>query len=429
MAEQRQTRLITCNPGHFHAALLQKEMMPGISPWAYVYAPLDSDLLTHLGRIASFNTRAANPTNWQLEIYAGADAFERMLHERPGDVVILSGRNRGKIDLIRAAVEAGLHVLADKPWILETGDLPKLEATLHAAAARGVVAYDAMTQRFEAACILQRELVNDAEIFGSPLSGSPEEPAVRMESVHFLLKRVAGVPNLRPAWFFDAAEQGEGLSDVGTHLVDQVQWILFPEQAIEYARDIAVISGTRHPTILTAEQFRAVTGAYPKNEGLLRYDCNNSVVYTLRHIHVAIDVRWCLEAEPGGGDTHLAVFRGSGATVELRQGKEENYRPEVYVIPARPERFSALVTAVRRRVALLQNAWPGVVAEEQGTRVHVTIPEEHRIGHEAHFGRLAARFFDYVRNPGTLPPWEAPCMTAMYYVTTAGVEVAPRAAS
>ena len=40
---------------------------------------------------------------------------ERFLRERPGNVVILSGRNRFKIDLIRMAVEAGMHVLADKP--------------------------------------------------------------------------------------------------------------------------------------------------------------------------------------------------------------------------------------------------------------------------------------------------------------------------
>ncbi len=426
MTEQPQIRLITCNPGHFHAALLQKEMLPGISPQAYVYAPLNSDLVAHLGRIAAFNTRADNPTNWQLEVYAGPDSFERMLKEHRGEVVVFSGRNRGKIELIRAAIDAGLHVLADKPWILDAGDLPALEATLEAAAARGVVAYDAMTQRFETACILQRELVRDAEVFGSPLPGSPDEPSVRMESVHYLLKRVAGVPNLRPAWFFDTVEQGEGLSDVGTHLVDQVQWILFPEQAIEYARDIVVISATRHPTVLTPEQFRCVTGVYPAHEGLLRYDCNNTVVYAVRGIHVAVDVRWCLEAEAGGGDMELAVFRGSGATVELRQGREEGYRPEVYVVPDRPERFAAVAGAVRRRVELLQADWPGVAAEQDGSRIHVTIPAEHRIGHEAHFALLVARFFEYIRHPGSLPGWENPCMTAKYYVTTTGVEIGRR---
>ena len=45
------------------------------------------------------------------------------------------------------------------------------------------------------------------------------------------MKVVSGAPNIRPPWFFDTTEQGEGLNDIGTHLVDLVQWTLFPERA------------------------------------------------------------------------------------------------------------------------------------------------------------------------------------------------------
>ena len=62
-----------------------------------------------------------------VEIHASPDFFERMLREHPGNVVVLSGRNRGKIDRIVASVNAGLNVLADKPWIFDRTDLPKLE--------------------------------------------------------------------------------------------------------------------------------------------------------------------------------------------------------------------------------------------------------------------------------------------------------------
>ena len=58
--------------------------------------------------------------------------------------------------------------------------------------------------------------------------GTASEPAIEMESVHHILKLVAGAPNLRPAWFFDTEEQGEALADVATHLVDLVPWMLFP---------------------------------------------------------------------------------------------------------------------------------------------------------------------------------------------------------
>jgi hypothetical protein len=104
---------MTLDPGHFHAALIQKEMYPGVDPTVHVYAPLGPDLLAHLGRITAFNQRAARPTSWRLEVHAGPDFLERMLREKPGNVVVLSGRNRGKMDRILASVEAGLNVLAD----------------------------------------------------------------------------------------------------------------------------------------------------------------------------------------------------------------------------------------------------------------------------------------------------------------------------
>src|SRR5436190_2938174 len=128
-----EVQLITLDPGHFHAALVQKEMYPGVTPRVHVYAPLGADLIAHLNRIAGFNTRKEKPTAWELEIHGGPDSRQRMLRERPGNVVVLSGRNRAKIDHILAAVQAGLNVLADKPWVIGPEDLPKLEAALDTA--------------------------------------------------------------------------------------------------------------------------------------------------------------------------------------------------------------------------------------------------------------------------------------------------------
>src|ERR687885_179634 len=120
-----EVRLITLAPGHFHAALVQKEMYPGVARRAHVYAPLGADLLAHLGRVAGFNARKDNPTAWELEVHAGPDFLRRLLQERPGNVVVLAGRNRVKIDYILAALGAGLNVLADKPWVIDAADLPK----------------------------------------------------------------------------------------------------------------------------------------------------------------------------------------------------------------------------------------------------------------------------------------------------------------
>jgi predicted dehydrogenase len=418
-----EVRLITLDPGHFHAALIQKQMLPGMSEMVRVYAPLGPDLVAHLNRIAAFNSRADNPTKWKLEIYAGADFLERMLANHDGNVVVLSGRNRDKIERVRASIGAGLHVLADKPWILEAAEMPRLEAALEEADRARLVAYDAMTQRFEISCILPRELVNDPEVFGKLVPGTPSEPGARMESMHHLLKEVAGVPNLRPAWFFDTEQQGEGLTDVGTHLVDLIMWTLFPGQAIDYRKDIRMLDGARQPTVLSEEQFRRVTGErrFPGRDGSFEYFCNNRVKYTIRGVHVALDVRWNFEAAPGMSDTSLAVFRGSRASVEVRQGAEEKFIPEVYVVPASVVGKDQVGPALAALVARLKEKYAGVAVEDQGSRFHIVIPPALRISHEDHFALLVDRFLGYLRRPETLPAWEKPNMLAKYYVTTQGV--------
>src|SRR3954469_7094364 len=276
-------RLITLDPGHFHAALIQKENYPGVSNRVAVYAPLSSDLTEHMNRVARFNARAANPTAWELDVHASPDFLDRMIAERPGNIVVLSGRNRLKIHYIREALEAGLHVLADKPWIIRPEDLPALESVLDLAAQKNLIAYDIMTERYEITSILQRELVNAGEVFGAVAPGSEAEPAVYMESVHHILKLVAGVPNLRPVWFFDVNEQGEALADVGTHLADLAQWTLFPGATLDPARDVAIGSASRWPTKMTAEQFKQVTG---QPGPALDYYCNTRASYAIRGVHV-----------------------------------------------------------------------------------------------------------------------------------------------
>jgi predicted dehydrogenase len=394
-------KLITLDPGHFHAALIQKEMYPEVSKRSTVYAPLGPDVIDHLQRVARFNLRPENPTAWEIDVHTGPDFLERMIAERPGNVVVLSGRNRRKIDLIQASVNAGLHVLADKPWIINAADLPRVEATLAEAARRGLVACDIMTERYEITSILQRELVRDPAIFGDAVS-------VYMESVHHIMKMVAGVPNLRPPWFFDVEEQGEALADVGTHLVDLAQWTLYPEQAIDYRTEVRFESAGRWPLKITPPEFRQVTGQ--TRSGDLDYYCNNTVSYKLRGVPVKMDVLWRYEAPEGTGDTYLAQFQGSKASVEIRQGAPENYRPELYVAPGSG--------AVRKRVEQLRQKWPGIGISEQGGEMRVTIPDHYRVGHEAHFAQVTRQFFAYLKDPQSMPAWEEAGMLAKYSVST-----------
>ncbi len=409
-ADQAAIRLITLDPGHFHASLVQKEMYPGVSSRVTVYAPLGFDLTEHLNRIARFNLRSDHPTHWLLDIHTSDDPLAQMLREKPGNVVVIAGRNLPKIDRIQASVNAGLNVLSDKPWVIRSADLPKVAATLDAAERKGLVAYDLMTERYEVTNYIQKELVDDPEIFGTIVPGDVQNPGVYMESIHWLAKTVDGAPLLRPVWFFDTQEQGEGLSDVGTHLVDLAAWTLFPQTILDYRKDVKMEAARRFPTVMTAAEYRKVTGA--SREGPLDYYCNTIVQYALRGVHIKLDVLWKYENPTGGPDSQMAIYRGTRSRVEVREG-------QVSVIPVERVNGPAILEAVRKRLA----HYGDVNAEAIAETIRVNIPDRRRVGHEAHFAEVAKKFFEYLRNPASMPAWEKANMLAKYYVTTAGVDL------
>jgi predicted dehydrogenase len=251
------------------------------------------------------------------------------------------------------------------------------------------------------------------------------------------MKVVSGAPNIRPAWFFDTAEQGEGLNDIGTHLVDLVQWTLFTDTSLNYKTDIDVRSAQRWPTMIPEADYRRVTGqprfdhqlAGAIKDGTLAYYANTLVSYSVRGVHTKLNVIWDWEAPPGGGDSHFAFYRGTKSRIEIRQTAADRYLTELYIVPAMPAAKAELLAATRARIAALQDTYPGVGVDERGGEIHVTVPAALRDGHESHFAQVAAKFLGYVRDRRTLPAWERPNMLAKYYVTTKGTELSRQAPS
>ena len=440
-----EVRLITLAPGHFHAALVQKVMYPDVSPTVWVYAPAGPDLDEHLKRVAGYNNRSEHPTNWDEKLYTGEDFFAKMLAEqrREGDerrsVVVIAGNNREKTDYILGSLNAGFHVLADKPMCIDAADFEKLRMSFKTAAQNDLLLYDVMTERYEITTMLQKALVNDPAVFGHLVKGSMDHPAVIKESVHHLFKNVSGKPLRRPAWFFDTAQQGEGIVDITTHLVDLIQWESFPEQAIALS-DIKMLRARRWPTIVTREQFAQVTGLteFPdylrgqlSADGALPDFSNGELSYTLKGIHARVSVIWNFAAPLGAGDTHFSIMRGTKANVVIQQGSAENYRPELYVEAGdrmtRKSRESQrlLEAALQKAVKKLQAVYPGLELRREESRWHIHIPDEHRTDHEAHFGQVMEKFLTFLKE-GKLPAWEVPNMIAKYYTTIKALELAQR---
>lgn len=421
-----EVQLITLDPGHFHAGLVQKSMYPQVSPVVHVYAPVGPELNDHLKRIEGFNTRAADPTHWDEKVFTGTDFLERMVKDKAGNVVVLAGNNARKTEYIDRAVAAGFNVLADKPMAITPANFTLLQKAFKQAAKNKVLLYDIMTERYEITTILQRELSRMPELFGTLEKGTAEKPAVVMESVHHFFKEVAGKPLIRPAWFFDTRQQGEAVPDVGTHLVDTVQWTCFPDQALDWQKDVYVANAHRWPTVITAAQFNRATGLtnFPDFfrsdiglDGKLKVQANGEVSYTLRGIRVKVSALWNFEPPAGGGDTHRALMRGSKANLLIQQGPEQNYKSALYVENTSGTTDSQFDKILHDAVEKLNTKWPGVSVQRSGASWEILIPDKYRVTHEQHFAQVTERFLGFLAE-GKMPDWEVPNMLAKYYTTT-----------
>jgi predicted dehydrogenase len=430
--EPGEVKLITLAPGHFHAYLVQKDMYDQVDPTVHVYAPDGPEVSQHLSMIESYNTRDDNPTSWNQVVYAGSDYFERMIAEKPGNVVVLAGNNRQKTTYIKRSVEEGLNVLSDKPMAINGENFELLKEAFDIAEKNNVLLYDIMTERYEITSILQKEIIGLPGVFGILEQGTPDNPAVIKESVHYFFKYVSGRILQRPPWFFDVSQQGEGIVDVTTHLVDLIQWACFPEKIIDYHTDIDMISATRWPTPVTQSQFESITRVsefpdylndYIENDTVLQVYANGEMNYSLNGVHSRVIVKWGYRAPEGAGDTHYSLTRGSNANLVIRQGAEQNFRPVLYIEPASHINLNDYENVLRTEFARVQENYPGVELKSREGIWEVVIPDKYKAGHEAHFAQVTEKYLRFLTD-GRLPEWEVPNMISKYYTTTRALEMA-----
>jgi predicted dehydrogenase len=420
---QKGLSLIVLDPGHFHSALIQKTMYPDLDSVVHVYAADESDLKAYQDKIKKYNTRLESPTHWKEEVYTGTDFLNRMISEKKGNVVMLAGNNEKKINYIKKSIDAGLNVLADKPMAIDTLGFRSLQEAFVSAKKSKVLLYDIMTARYDITNILQRELLQIPEIFGKLEKGTPDYPAVIKESTHHFFKYISGEPLIRPTWFFDVRQQGEGIVDVTTHLVDLVQWGCFPNMTINYQKDIAIISAKRWATLITPIQFALATGAnsFPDflrkdvTDTLLRVYSNGEINYQLKGVHAKIIVRWNFQAEENEGDSHYSMIRGSKANLVIRQGLEENFKPVLYIEPSNKNKIYE--NNLKIRFQSIQQNYPGIELKETRLGWRIIIPKKYTNDHEATFAQVVRKYIEYLRD-GSLPNWEVSNMIAKYYTTT-----------
>jgi predicted dehydrogenase len=136
------------------------------------------------------------------------DSFEQMIAQTDCDVIALGDVYGKRGAQAIAALEAGRHVIADKPLCTSLEELEKIKALSNQ---KGLCVGLMLDLRDHANWIALRDLVRSGRI--------GEIQTVSFAGQHPLL------PATRPAWYFEPGMHGGTLNDIAIHAVDFIPWL------------------------------------------------------------------------------------------------------------------------------------------------------------------------------------------------------------
>jgi scyllo-inositol 2-dehydrogenase (NADP+) len=146
-------------------------------------------------------------TNHAAERYPGIVTYrtlEAMLADASLSLIVVTTPNDSHFQYARQAIEAGKHVVVDKPMCVTSAEIAEL---IKLANARGVLLAPFHSRRFDSDFLTLQKLMQD-------------QPFGRLVYFESTMDRWRPAPTARMPWKNDPA-QGGLLLDLGTHLADQ----------------------------------------------------------------------------------------------------------------------------------------------------------------------------------------------------------------
>jgi predicted dehydrogenase len=162
------------------------------------------------GRNAESVTAAASRLGWE----STETSWEALVARDDVDLVDVCTPGDTHAEIAIAALEAGKHVLCEKPLANSVAEAEKMVAAAEAAASRGVVAMVGFTYRRVPAIQLARQLVADGRV-----------GTVRHVRAQYLQDWLADA-DAPLSWRLDRSKAGSGaLGDIGAHVIDLAQFV------------------------------------------------------------------------------------------------------------------------------------------------------------------------------------------------------------
>ncbi|MFI8523380.1 Gfo/Idh/MocA family protein [Promicromonospora sukumoe] len=234
--------------------------------------------LSGRARLVAYSGRARPPAGpGKRDLPAARLAAHEVIAHPDVDVVAICTPSGTHAALALAALEAGRHVVVEKPLALDAGDALRIARAAHE---RGLTVSMISQRRLEAEHVALKRALDD---------GALGELRLAMTHVHWhrddAYYRSAG-------WRSTTAQGGGSLMNQGVHNVDLLRWLCGPVDSV------TAQSGTLAHEI----------------------EAEDTTVATLRFASGALGVVTTTTATPPGFPATIALF-GSRGSVELGQGE------------------------------------------------------------------------------------------------------------
>ncbi|HKS00801.1 MAG TPA: Gfo/Idh/MocA family oxidoreductase [Arthrobacter sp.] len=172
--------------------------------------PLEPQLTAVAGRNADGVRAAAGKLGWE----STETDWRRLIERDDIDLIDICTPGDTHTEIAIAALEAGKHVLCEKPLANSVEDAERMTVVAEAAAKRGVFAMCGFSYRRTPALALAKRMVDEGRL-----------GTIRHVRAQYLQDWLSD-ENAPMTWRLDKSKSGSGsLGDIGAHSIDAAQWI------------------------------------------------------------------------------------------------------------------------------------------------------------------------------------------------------------
>jgi predicted dehydrogenase len=182
--------------------------------WRNVHRFFDLPLTPELTSVAGRSPEAVSAAAERLGFASSETDWRRLVERADIDLIDICTPGDSHAEIAMAALQAGKHVLCEKPLANTVEEAEQMAAAANSAAEHGVWAMCGFTYRRTPALALARQLVEAGRI-----------GTVRQVRAQYLQDWLHD-PDAPMTWRLDKSKSGSGaLGDLGAHLVDTARWL------------------------------------------------------------------------------------------------------------------------------------------------------------------------------------------------------------